>query len=108
MKNFAAICSFFLVINAFAQKTPDFGKARAIINDHITNKKFPSISIAVVRGGKIIWEEGFGYADIEHKRKATPSTPYYTASITKTMTATALMKLSEQKLVNLDSPVNRY
>jgi CubicO group peptidase (beta-lactamase class C family) len=108
MKSFAAICSIFLAINTFAQTSSQFAKARAIINDHINNKKFPSISIAVVKGGKIIWEEGFGYADLENKRKATPTTPYYTASITKTMTATALMKMAEQKLINIDSPVNEY
>ena len=104
----AIIGSMFLCISAIGQKAADFSKAKAIINDYITNKKFPSISVAVVKNGKIIWEDGFGYADLEHKRKATPATPYYTASITKTMTATALMKLSEQGLINLDSPVNKY
>ena len=108
MKIFAAICFIFFAMGTFAQTAPNFTKARAIINDYVSNKKFPSISIAVVKKGKIIWEEGFGYADIENKRKATPTTPYYTASITKTMTATALMKMAEQGLINLDSPVNKY
>jgi CubicO group peptidase (beta-lactamase class C family) len=108
MKVLATMYSICLVITAFGQTSPDFTKAKAIINDYISNKNFPSISIAVVKEGKIIWEEGFGYADIENKRKATSSTPYYIASITKTMTATALMKMTEQGLINLDSPVNKY
>ena len=108
MKISAAICFIFLSIGTFAQTAPGFIKAKTIINDYISNKKFPSISIAVVKEGKIIWEEGFGYADIENKRKATSTTPYYTASITKTMTATALMKMAEQGLINIDSPVNKY
>jgi CubicO group peptidase (beta-lactamase class C family) len=92
----------------FSQSKPSFSKAKSIINDYVNNRKFPSISIAVVKDGKIIWEEGFGYADRENKRKATPNTPYYTASISKTLTATALMKMAEQKLINIDSPVNKY
>jgi hypothetical protein len=69
MKFFAAICSIFAVISTFGQTAPDFTKVKAIINDYVSHKKFPSISIAVVREGKIIWEDGFGYADIENKRK---------------------------------------
>ena len=108
MKFFAAINSICLVITAFGQTSPNLTKAKAIINDYISNKNFPSISVAIVKEGKIIWEDGFGYADIENRRKATSRTPYYTASITKTMTATALMKMAEQGLINLDSPVNNY
>lgn len=109
MKILAAFLSVFTVTMGFSQQPkPDFSKAKAIINDYVVNRKFPSISIAVVKGGKIVWEEGFGYADRENKRKATPNTPYYTASVSKTMTATALMKMAEQKLINIDSPVNKY
>lgn len=108
MKIFATIYCIFLGLSTLGQTPPNFTKAKVIINDYISNKNFPSISIAVVKGGKIVWEEGFGYADRENKRKATSSTPYYTASITKTMTATALMKMVEQGLINLDSPVNKY
>jgi CubicO group peptidase (beta-lactamase class C family) len=85
-----------------------FPDARRTIEYAVNKQNHPSISIAVVKDGKIIWEEGFGYADRENKRKATPHTPYYTASISKTLTATALMKMAEQKLINIDSPVNKY
>lgn len=94
---------------ASAQQTkPDFSKAKALINDYILNRKFPSISVAVVKKGEIIWEESFGYANLEKKQKATPNTPYLLASVSKTMTATALMKLAEQKLIRLDGSVNNY
>lgn len=109
MKLPATFLFILLISTGFAQRPkPDFTKAKAIITDHVENRKFPSISVAVVKGGKIIWEESFGYADRENKRKATPNTPYYTASISKTLTATALMKMAEQKLISIDSPVNKY
>ena len=68
----------------------------------------PSIAIAVARGGKIIWERAFGKSDIERQQAATANTPYYIASITKTITATALTRLAAQKKVDLDRPVNSY
>jgi len=43
----------------------------------------PSFTLAVVRDSKIIWEDGFGFADTAQKIRATPRTAYYIASITK-------------------------
>ena len=68
----------------------------------------PSIAIAVARGGKIVWEHSFGKSDIEKQQVATVNTPYYIASISKTITATGLMRLAAQKKVDLDRPVNTY
>jgi len=68
----------------------------------------PSIAIAVARGGKIVWEQAFGKSDIERQQIATVNTPYYIASISKTMTATALMTLVAHRKLDLDRPVNTY
>jgi CubicO group peptidase (beta-lactamase class C family) len=68
----------------------------------------PSIAIAVAWHGRIIWEYAAGMADRQRNMGATVHTPYYLASISKTVTATALMELVEQKKVDLDQPVNRY
>ncbi len=100
----------FATVSSIAQTNPqpDFSKVKSIINDRIANHQVPSISIAVVKGGKIIWEESFGYADKETQRKATVHTPYNLASVSKTITATAIMKLAEQKMLDIDRPVNNY
>jgi CubicO group peptidase (beta-lactamase class C family) len=68
----------------------------------------PSISIAVAKDGKIIWEKSFGWADIENKVKATPHTMYHLGSLGKVYTATGIMLLKERGLIDLDAPVNRY
>lgn len=86
----------------------DFSKVKAVINDQIATNQVPSVSIAVVYQGNIIWEESFGLAEKEKKTKATIYTPYALASVTKTLTATAILKLEERKLIQLDSPVNNY
>jgi CubicO group peptidase (beta-lactamase class C family) len=110
MKTLIPFFIFFATISCMAQTNPqpDFSNVKAIINDRIANHQVPSVSIAVVKGGKIIWEESFGYADKENQRKATIDTPYNLASISKTITATAIMKLAEEKRLNVDYPVNNY
>ncbi len=74
----------------------------------VEEKTIPSLSLAVVKDGEIIWEEAFGWADIERKLPASPSTLYPIASATKPITATALMILVERGLVDLDKPANAY
>lgn len=81
---------------------------RDTANALIVRDGIPSIAVAVAQGGRIIWEEGFGLADREKLMPATAHTLYSLASITKPMTATALMMLVEQGKIDLDKPANDY
>jgi serine beta-lactamase-like protein LACTB len=68
----------------------------------------PSVSVAVVRGGKYEWSAGFGMADLENSIPATSHTLYRLASISKPITATAAMLLQERGKLDLDAPVQKY
>ena len=68
----------------------------------------PGVSAAVVSGGRIVWEGGFGHADVERRIPATADTPYRVASITKTFTSTLLLQCVERGTMNLDQPVRLY
>ena len=68
----------------------------------------PAISVAVTQNGRIVWERGFGWADRERHTRATAETPFYLASVTTSLTSTALMLLRESGKLDLDSPVNLY
>jgi CubicO group peptidase (beta-lactamase class C family) len=56
-------------------------------------RNVPSVAVAVARDGRIVWEEGFGWADRERRIPATPHTTYSIASVSKPFTATGLMVL---------------
>jgi CubicO group peptidase (beta-lactamase class C family) len=81
---------------------------RAHIRRVLDSTKTPSMAVAVAKNGRIIWEEGFGVADLARGTPATPSTVYSMASISKPMTATGVMKLVEQGKIDLDRPANDY
>jgi CubicO group peptidase (beta-lactamase class C family) len=90
------------------ERTDPFLEIREKILGLIEGKTIPSLSLAVVKNGEIIWEEAFGLANIEKKLRATPKTLYPIASVTKPFTATALMILVERGIVDLDKPANAY
>ncbi|GLV55109.1 hypothetical protein KDH_19560 [Dictyobacter sp. S3.2.2.5] len=85
-----------------------FHQARERIQREMVERGIPSIAIAVAHGNEILWEEGFGWADRERRIPATPHTLYSLASISKPITATALMVLKERGLLELDHPINDY
>jgi len=70
--------------------------------------KVNGLSIALVDGSELVWSEGFGYADIGRKKKATAETIYRIGSISKPFTATAVMQMVEQEIFDLDRPLQEY
>jgi CubicO group peptidase (beta-lactamase class C family) len=67
----------------------------------------PSVAYAVARGEETLVLGAAGLASKEGV-EATPRTPYSLASVTKPMTATAVMLLAERGLVDLDAPISSY
>jgi len=67
-----------------------------------------SISAVIIKNDKVIWAKAFGYENPDTKKRADTSTIYRMGSITKTVTATLLMILVENKTVQLDDPAEKY
>lgn len=104
----AALVAAFLAATVAGQAKPDFSTVREIIKTEMAATSTPSMAVAVARGDQILWEEGFGWIDRPGGTAATADTLYYAASVTKAITATALMILHERKQIDLDRPANRY
>jgi hypothetical protein len=96
------------VVELLSSPLDRFEPARAFILEKMKKEGLPSLAVAVAQNGKIIWEEAWGWANIEKQIPATPQTMYSLASTTKPVTATALMILVERGLVDLDKPANFY
>jgi CubicO group peptidase (beta-lactamase class C family) len=85
-----------------------FDSVAALIRQQLLDHDIPSMAVAVARRGEVLWEDGFGWANREERLPATAHTMYSLASISKPITATALMVLVERGLVDLDRPINDY
>jgi CubicO group peptidase (beta-lactamase class C family) len=68
----------------------------------------PGLSACIVRNSDIIWSKGYGWADIENQIPMTPDIIQNIGSVSKTVTATALMQLWEKDLFKLDDDVNDF
>ena len=68
----------------------------------------PGLNLAIARRGEVIWEDGFGFADLERRIPMTAATVTHSGSMGKTYTAIAVMQLVEQGVLALDAPVNQY
>ena len=106
----AFFCVTRLLLQA-AEPADPFGpvrdKIRQILHPRPGITSPPSIAVAVVKDGKIVWEEGFGWAELE-KGAATAHTVYPLSSVTKMFTGVGLMTLVKSGKVDLDKPANDY
>jgi len=104
----ASFLSMMLLATAGTARADAFDDVRLQIREVMASQNVPSISVAVAHKGRIVWEDGFGFANIEQRTLADAHTLYSLASISKPVTATALMILVERGAIDLDKPMNDY
>jgi prolyl oligopeptidase len=80
----------------------------ALITKEMERSKVPALSLAIATGNKLRYAKGFGKADLENQVPAKETTVYRTASIAKSLTATAAMQLAEKGKIDLDAPIQKY
>lgn len=76
--------------------------------EHLRDGLVPSVSIAITRGSTVVLEKAYGRADLENDVPASNDTIYRIASITKQLTAAAILRLVEAGQVELDADVLKY
>jgi CubicO group peptidase (beta-lactamase class C family) len=73
----------------------------------MATQRLPGVTVGFSQG-EVEWVQGYGYADLENRVPATARSSYRLASVTKPMTAVAILQLAEQGKVDLDAPVQTY
>lgn len=101
-----------LIASCAAQSTPPpDGKPEAKV-DTLFRKMDTTISpgcaISVIRDHKIVYERGYGMADLDHNIPITPITVFHVASMSKQFTAASILLLAQEGKVSLDDPVRKY
>jgi CubicO group peptidase (beta-lactamase class C family)/predicted enzyme related to lactoylglutathione lyase len=110
-RTFILIATIVLLTAAGSAQTLSREKVKQIeqlVTAKMSKDRIPALSIALAQNGKVIWANGYGMADIENFVPAKPTTAYRSASIGKTITATAVMQLAEKGKLDLDAPVWQY
>jgi D-alanyl-D-alanine carboxypeptidase len=80
----------------------------SIANGVLEARGVPSASVAVVKGGKLVYTHAYGFAHLEPNVAATPEMRYSIGSVSKQFTAAAILILQEQGKLKLDDAVGKY
>ncbi|MFN0175634.1 MAG: serine hydrolase [Saprospiraceae bacterium] len=84
------------------------GEGPGTIVARMAKHKVKGMSIAVVHNYKIAWAKGYGWADESEKRPVTTETLFEPGSISKTLNAVGILKLAQDKKVDLNADINNY
>jgi serine beta-lactamase-like protein LACTB len=83
-------------------------KIEGAITAQMSRQGIPGLSVAVVVDHKLRWSNGYGLADVENFVPAKAMTAYRLGSISKPITAAAVMQLVERGKLDLDAPIQKY
>lgn len=79
------------------------------VRKHRESAPIPGLAASLIKGGAVTWSKGFGWADIDGKIPYDPErTIQNIGSVSKTITAAAVMQLVERGKCTLDDDVNQY
>ena len=78
------------------------------VSSFMSATSVPGVGAAVVLDGEPVWSAGFGMADLENSSPAASSTLFRLGSISKPITAVAILQLNERGKLDLDAPVQKY
>ena len=76
--------------------------------DRMKRYKINGVSIAVIHNYQIEWARGYGFADTSEKRPVTENTLFQAASISKSLNAVGVLKLVQDKRLDLNTDINKY
>ncbi len=111
------IVSFFLAAftEPFPQTLPSteevaviIEKYRELIHEQMRKQGITGFAVTLVTDEEVLWSEGFGCTDRTCQTPVSEDTPFGIGSISKSMTATAILLAVEDGLVDLDQPISTY
>jgi CubicO group peptidase (beta-lactamase class C family) len=84
------------------------GEGPWTISERMEHYKVNGVSIAVIHNYKVVWAKGYGWADAENKIPVTADTRFQAASISKSLNAVGVLKLVQDKKIDLYADINNY
>jgi CubicO group peptidase (beta-lactamase class C family) len=103
LRSWAALaCCLALAPAAAAESVDDY------VRGVLEKKKIPGVSVAIVRDGKIVKAEGYGFANLELEARASGDTIYQSGSLGKQFTAAGILLLAEDGKLALDDRLSKH
>ncbi len=91
----------------FAAEPPSEERVTTRLRE-LTKGDTSGVAVLIARDGKIVFQAGFGLADLATKTPVTPETKFRIGSVSKQFTAAAILKLAEEKKLALTDPLAKF
>ncbi|THE09661.1 class C beta-lactamase-related serine hydrolase [Bacillus timonensis] len=98
---------------SFAESVTDLSDVETFMDEFLQKKvdeeHIPNMAVSVVANGEVVFEKGYGLANIKEQVKVDPETTMFRiGSVSKLFTWTAIMQLVEQGKLDLNTDINQY
>jgi CubicO group peptidase (beta-lactamase class C family) len=100
------LCVLFLAVASVAQAPSD--AVDRYVQSEMTKRHIPGLALLVVRDGKTVRAQGYGFSNVELQVPVKPETVFQSGSMGKQFAATAVMMLVEEGKIHLDDPLTKY
>jgi CubicO group peptidase (beta-lactamase class C family) len=84
------------------------GRARERVRAAVSERNLPGVSVAVGLDGRLVWAEGFGFADLERRTPVSPQTRFRIGTASIALTSAGVGLLVDQGKLTLDDPIQTY
>lgn len=102
----------FIPDESAGRPAPDIGQIidelTRLLPELMRESVVPGLSIALVSNGQPVWQRGFGLKNQENKQPVEPDTVFEAASVSKTVFAYFVLKLCEDHVIGLDTPLSKF
>lgn len=102
------LIAFFMMFSPLVSGQKALGTKINEIFSEWNKPGIPGVSVSVVKGGKVIFSKGYGLSSLEYGIPAGPSTVYQVASVSKQVTALAVLLLENQGKLSLNDNLADY
>lgn len=101
------IFTYLLFAKSFLVYSQDLQKSLTDeLKNHYEQSDLPGFAVAILSKDKVLYQQGFGYADLKQKTPFTPNTLMNLGSVSKTVVGVALVKVIEDGKLSMDTPIN--
>jgi CubicO group peptidase (beta-lactamase class C family) len=107
LKSIVAWRLLLLALPAVPCLAQDTGRMDQVVQTYVANHTFMG-SVLVARGSQVLFNKGYGFADLEWDVPNSPSTKFRLGSVTKQFTAASILLLEEHGKLSVNDPVQKY
>ena len=105
LNNFAFSSVLFLIASPALGQSLDVKSLASDLDSLRQAHAIPGLAAAVMVDGSTAWADGFGVADVDERVPVSPDTPFWIASVTKTFVGLTFLKLADEGVIDLDTPM---